>query len=235
MMQPSAPKTNATDQTCNLFPLVLGSASPRRQELLRLLEIPFTISASTVDESRLSAPTPLEFVRLAAAEKCSDVAQNYTEPTIVIGSDTMVCCSSQDQHQGRIFGKPKNKNEAQSTLQYLSGRTHEVITAIALIQTASDQPMQIQSEITQVTFRDLSDAEIQAYIETDEPHDKAGAYALQGEGAQFIESINGDLPNVMGLPLQLLRTMLLPYYPQINIPTVEAVAKCLGVRASKFL
>jgi len=172
----------------------LASGSPRRRELLQQIGVPFRVVGTVIDEAVLPDETPLQYVaRLAAAkaeagwERSRDFAH-----APVLAADTAVVLD------GKILGKPADGQDAEGMLRQLSGRTHEVFTAIAL-RTANG----LQSKISrsQVTFRGIPAAEARGYWETGEPSDKAGAYAIQGRGAVFISDLRGSYSGVMGLPL----------------------------------
>ncbi|MCP5326271.1 MAG: septum formation inhibitor Maf [Oceanospirillaceae bacterium] len=172
-------------------PLVLASSSPRRRELLQQIGVEFEVRVNPVDETPLAAEKPADYVRrLAIIKAQASVQADDTRP--VLGADTTVVCN------GEILGKPANLGDAKRILGMLSGRAHQVMTAIALVQGE-----QIQSEVvvTDVVFRNLSDAEIEAYWATGEPSDKAGAYGIQGKGAVFVARIEGSYSAVVGLPL----------------------------------
>ena len=199
---PNTPNNNTSSHP----PLVLASISPRRRELLGSLGIPFEIIPSGVDESRLQAPTPREFAILAAKEKCLDVARRQSSGTIVVAADTIVCVPNDSQPGETILGKPSGPEEARAMLGRLSGRTHRVITGVA-VQTSRGEIL-TDTEETLVRFRPLSAEEIADYVATGEPLDKAGAYGAQGLGVRLIESVEGDFTNVIGLPMDLLRRLL---------------------------
>lgn len=178
--------------------LVLASASPRRQELIRLIDEEIIICPSDADES-FSADTPAESVpEILAVRKAAEVAKKYPNNT-VIGSDTSVIIDNE------ILGKPKDKDDAARMLRLLSGKTHKVITGCAIFKDGKSISF---SETTEVTFHPLSDKDIEAYIATNEPNDKAGAYGIQGKGSLLIKGINGDYFNVVGLPVAKLNKVL---------------------------
>jgi septum formation protein len=180
-------------------PLVLASGSPRRQELLALLGLPFRVEPADVNESVHDALPPWERAARLAEDKARAISSRYPG-ALVIGADTLVVI---DEH---VLGKPADAADARRMLELLSGRTHQVITGIAVA--AGGQPVAADVVATDVTFRSLSAAEIDAYVATEEPMDKAGAYAIQGYGAVLIAGIRGDHPNVVGLPLTRLATLL---------------------------
>jgi septum formation protein len=182
--------------------LILASQSPRRQELLRVLGWPFDVIPSGVDES--SSPTdlaPPELARWLAEQKAEDVARRYPG-AFVIGADTIVVLGD------RVMGKPADADDARRMLRSLSNATHRVITAIAL-RRAGPEPLG-RSEVvsTEVTFRPLTENEIEAYLLTGEPMDKAGAYAIQGVGSLLVTGVRGDYPNIVGLPMVRLAELL---------------------------
>jgi septum formation protein len=180
--------------------LVLASSSPRRRELLTQAGIPFIVVPGDVDEENADiSGTPCQKAEQLAYLKAMDVARR--KAGIVLGADTIVVCNDE------IFGKPADADIARRMLYKLSGREHLVITGIALIDTASGRAM-TGYETTKVRFASLSDKEIEAYIESGEPFGKAGAYAIQGKAALFVESLNGCYSNVVGLPLRRLYRLL---------------------------
>lgn len=173
-------------------PIILASASPRRQELLRQLGIPFEAYSADISEQANQGEPPARLVLRLAQEKALFLQPRFPE-RILLGADTMVVL---DQ---LCLGKPANKEQAVETLQRLAGRTHEVMTAVALVSGAG--LLQSRINISRVQFRPLALAEIQAYVETGEPMDKAGCYGIQGMAACFIERLDGSYSGVMGLPL----------------------------------
>jgi septum formation protein len=176
--------------------VILASQSPRRRELLSLVGIPHEVRPADVDERYLAGESPHEHAERLARDK----ATRIREPgAIVIGSDTIVVVD------GDVLGKPKDVGDAARMLRRLSGRSHVVITAIAV---AIDGRVESGAEEVDVTFHPLSDADISAYIATREPMDKAGAYGIQGFGATIVARVDGDYFAVMGLPLQLLIRLL---------------------------
>jgi septum formation protein len=183
-------------------PLVLASQSPRRQELLQILSVPFEIIPSGVDETTAPADLPPEgLVRWLAERKAEDVARHCPE-AVVIGADTIVVVGPE------VMGKPADREDARRMLRTLSGHTHQVITGIAVRRDGSN-PLRLSDSIaTEVTFRPLTDNEIEGYLLTGEPMDKAGAYAIQGFAALFVTGIRGDYPNIVGLPVARLAEML---------------------------
>ncbi|WP_100009791.1 Maf family protein [Lentibacillus sediminis] len=171
--------------------LILASSSPRRQELLNQVKIPFTTRKPDFDESQIQTADPVEKVKQLAERKGSTVRMD-DDQEVILSSDTVV------SFQQQIFEKPKNKTEAHRMISALSGETHEVYTGV-MIRSANDQI--VFTEQTKVEFWPLSNEEIEWYISTDEPSDKAGAYGIQSLGAMFVKQIIGDYYNVMGLPV----------------------------------
>ncbi len=180
--------------------IILASSSPRRKSLLEQLGLKFKVIPSTAYESVLPGLTPAELVEVLAKEKAHQVALQLTSG-IVIGADTVVVW------RGEIMGKPASPQEAVGMLKRLRADVHEVYTGLALIDAASGESI-TGREMTRVYFKDITDAEIESYVATEEPLDKAGAYAVQGKAAIFIERIEGCYTNVVGLPLARLATML---------------------------
>ncbi len=176
--------------------LILASGSPRRKELMQLLPWPFEVKAEEIAEEICETLSPEENVKALAYQKASVVAEAYPNH-IVIGADTIVCLD------GEIMGKPEDRTHAHTMLERLSGKVHDVYTGVAII--GKDKEI---SEIfyieTKVKMQSLSKDEIEAYLLTNEPFDKAGAYGIQGYGARYIERIEGDYYSVMGLPVHAL-------------------------------
>lgn len=181
-------------------PIILASSSPRRQELLAGLGIPFSIHTSDVDETIDLETAPERIVEQLAKRKASAVATNYKEG-LIIGSDTIVVLDS------TILGKPKDDQEAFHMLSSLQGRVHFVYTGLAIIDVKSGTIRESHKR-TEVRMRPLTTEEIHGYIATGEPRDKAGAYGIQGIGATLVEGIIGDYFTVVGLPLELLASEL---------------------------
>ena len=178
--------------------IILASASPRRRDLLDQIGLEFEIKPSDVDES-IPENDPIKLVKKLALLKARDIAQNVEG--IVIGADTIVV---DDQ---TILGKPETREDAFEMLKGLSSKQHQVMTGVAVIDTESDREW-VDFGITQVFFRSLSDAEINDYIDSGEPMGKAGSYAIQEKGALFVEKIEGDFFNVVGLPLVKMAELL---------------------------
>ncbi|HKQ73334.1 MAG TPA: Maf family protein [Blastocatellia bacterium] len=171
--------------------LILASSSPRRAELLRAAGINFTVRAADIDESIRPNELPRDYVVRLSREKARAVAH---ENELTLGADTTVVIN------GEIAGKPTDADDAGRMLRALSGRWHEVLTGVTLAR--ADQTLSAIAS-TRVKFAQLSDAEINWYVSTGEPMDKAGAYAIQGYASLFVERIEGSYSNVVGLPMQL--------------------------------
>lgn len=177
-------------------PVVLASQSPRRRQLLSLIGIAHDVRPANIDESYFAGEEPRAHALRLARGKAEAIA---APDAVTIGSDTIVILD------GELLGKPADADEAATTLRRLSGRTHTVITAVAVHW--RDRLVADAEEVT-VTFRSLSDAEIADYIATGEPMDKAGAYGIQGYGATIVDRVDGDYFAVMGLPLNRLTRLL---------------------------
>jgi septum formation protein len=184
--------------------LILASASPRRAELLRSAGIEFRVHAAEIAETRRAMESPRHFVMRLAGEKAAAVAALETDDLYVLGADTIVVV---DQH---VLGKPANDGDARRMLRLLAGRTHAVITGVCLRGRDSAGVIfnDVRLESTEVRFEALSDREIDGYVATGEPLDKAGAYAIQGRASRWISGIKGDYCNVVGLPVALVYRML---------------------------
>jgi len=182
--------------------LILASASPRRRDLLEQIGLTFTVETADIDETPHLAEDPVAYVKRLAEHKAAAVFARHTDRhrLIVLGADTTVVVDQQ------IVGKPADATDAARMLRLLSGRTHQVITGVALI-TATAPPL-VEAEITDVEFNPLTGSQIDAYIATGEPMGKAGAYAIQGRAARFIPRIDGCYFNVVGLPLARVSAML---------------------------
>ncbi|MBQ7860093.1 MAG: septum formation protein Maf [Faecalibacterium sp.] len=171
--------------------IILASASPRRKELMTLITPQFTVETAAVDESAISAHDPAALVLALAYAKCMAVAKNHPDD-IVIGCDTVVDCG------GQVFGKPADAADACRMLQALSGRTHAVHTGVCM---AKGERVATFSDTCKVSFFSIRPEDLQAYIATDEPYDKAGAYAIQGHAALWIDRLEGDYYTIMGFPV----------------------------------
>ncbi|WP_375177589.1 Maf family protein [Marinobacter mobilis] len=176
-------------------PIVLASASPRRAELLTQLGVTYTVAPADIDETPRNGESPADYVVRMAQEKaqaCSQSRGFLGDGELVLGSDTSVVLGDQ------ILGKPADTDDAVAMLKRLSGRSHRVMTAVALL--GRNQSLHTLV-ITEVHFRTLADEEIHAYVQTGEPLDKAGGYGIQGKGGVFVDEIHGSYSAVVGLPL----------------------------------
>jgi septum formation protein len=181
--------------------LILASASPRRAQILRDAGLTFSIISSAVDETPIPGEAPGELVLRLANVKAELVAARSVGPAIVVAADTVVVLEAQ------ILGKPRSTDDARHMLERLSGRTHSVVTGVSLIR-LPDVEQRAFVETTLVHFDRLSANEITRYLATEEPHDKAGAYAMQGRAGRYIPRIEGCYYNVVGLPLARLLSEL---------------------------
>lgn len=174
---------------------VLGSGSPRRKELLGHLGLEFEIVSPEIDESMRPGEDPLAYVARLSVEKADAVAGVVGPDAVIVAADTTVAV------EGQILAKPEDAHDARRMLRLLSGRVHEVHTGVAV---RSGGRVEAAVATTEVRFVSLTDAQIDGYLATGEPFDKAGAYALQGAGGRFVERVDGSVSNVIGLPLTLL-------------------------------
>lgn len=184
--------------------VILASQSPRRRELMGMFRIPFAVQAAEIDESMNPGRPACEEVSRVARQKAMAIPGD--DSTLIVAADTIVVLD------GKVMGKPKNEAQARQMLCSLSGRQHEVMTGLAL--RLGDRVISC-TEVTEVQFRSLSFREIDAYIATGEPMDKAGAYGIQGGAALFVEGIRGDYYNVMGLPVCRLGRLLAQLAPDL--------------------
>jgi septum formation protein len=194
---PLIPVFSYTPPMTNHYSLILASASPRRSELLRAAGIEFTVRIADIDETVLPEELPGDYVLRLSREK----AQAVAEPgDLVLGADTTVVIS------GEIAGKPIDAEDARRMLRLLSGQWHEVLTGVSLVRGE-----QVLSEVavTRVKFAELNEAEIDWYVSTGEAMDKAGAYGIQGYASRFVESVEGNYSNVVGLPVPMVYQMLI--------------------------
>jgi septum formation protein len=174
--------------------LTLASASPRRRQLLEMLGLPFRVVPSNLPEARRPVETPVDYVERLAREKALSVTGR-----LVLGADTTVVVRDE------VLEKPIDGTDALRMLKKLQGRTHQVVTSVALV---SDEAIHQATDVTNVTFRRMDDSFLEAYVATGEPMDKAGSYGIQGYGAALVERIDGDFFSVMGLPLRLVLELL---------------------------
>ena len=170
--------------------LILASASPRRKELLGLFGMPFSIRVADIDETMDPDKTPFDEVGRVSRSKAMAVSREPGET--VIAADTIVVC------QGKVLGKPRDAEEAKAMLRLLSGRDHQVMTGCTLL---TDGDCRTFTEVTDLHFREIGEKEIERYVASGEPMDKAGAYGIQGGAALFCQRMTGDYYNVMGLPV----------------------------------
>ena len=189
--------------------LILASASPRRQELLKLFNLPFVVRVADIDETMdLSRPA---FDEVARVSRLKALAVAREEDDIVIAADTIVVC------EGKVLGKPRDEADAIATLKLLSGRNHQVMTGCTVL---FGEKCESFTEVTDLHFRELSDREIRRYVASGEPMDKAGSYGIQGGAALFCTHMVGDYYNVMGLPVCALGLCLKRMVPQLMEETV---------------
>ena len=180
--------------------IILASNSPRRKELLSMLSVPFTVQESHVDERALEEAGRKAGIRRTPAKQAAFMAEAKGTNSIIIAADTMVADGD------TILHKPKDKADAKAILTHLSGKSHMVYTGLCVIYKDAEgrETVHAQTIGTKVVFRSLTEAEIEAYIATGEPMDKAGAYGIQGKGSLLVERMEGDYFNVVGLPLTAL-------------------------------
>jgi septum formation protein len=180
--------------------LVLASASPRRAEILRAIGWPFEALPANIDESRHDHEDATAYVKRLALTK-AEVVTPRVPGTTVVGADTVVVVD------GEILGKPRDEEDARRMLRLLQGRWHQVLTGVAVFNGNVGQP-RVAHEVTEVRFAEMKEDEIGWYLDSGEPMDKAGAYAIQGRRARFIKGIKGDYSNVVGLPVRLLYELI---------------------------
>jgi len=190
--------------------LILASKSPRRSDLLKQAGLTFSIIPSEFDESSVTMSDPDSYVRTLAKSKATDISKKHPD-CWVLGADTIVLIDDS------ILGKPESKDEARSMLKQLSGKTHQVITGYCLCCQTKNAIIS-ETVKTDVHFKTLSDTEIEWYIQTGEPFDKAGAYAIQGIGTFLVKSINGSYTNVVGLPIcEVMEVMVKEGIMELNL------------------
>ena len=182
--------------------IILASQSPRRKELMGLFHIPFSIQVADIDETMDATLPPAEEVARVSRLKAEAIPRNPDD--IVIAADTIVVCD------GKVLGKPAGEEHARQMLHMLSGRKHQVMTGMTVL---CGSRAEVCTEISDVYFRNLTDSEINRYIRTGEPMDKAGAYGIQGGAALFVENIHGDYFNIVGLPVCKLSRILAALLP----------------------
>ena len=184
--------------------LILASASPRRKELLGLFRIPFTVRVADIDETMDHNKAPFDEVGRVSRAKALAVPREQSD--VVIAADTIVVC------EGRVLGKPRDVEEAKTMLRLLSGRDHQVMTGCTVL---TETDCVTFTEVTDLHFRQLGEKEIENYVASGEPMDKAGAYGIQGGAALFCEKMAGDYYNVMGLPVCRLGQVLKELTPEL--------------------
>ena len=190
--------------------LILASQSPRRRELMGLFHIPFTVRVADIDEAM--DPEKVPFDEVARVSRLKALAVSREEDDIVIAADTIVVC------RGHVLGKPRSAAEATQMLELLSGRDHQVMTGLTVLR---GDTIVTHTEVTDLHFRELTEGEIAADVQSGEPMDKAGSYGIQGYGSMLVEGISGDYFNVVGLPVCLLGRML----AQFGIDTMKLAAQ----------
>ncbi|HCC06973.1 MAG TPA: septum formation protein Maf [Clostridiales bacterium] len=181
--------------------IVLGSGSPRRRELLTMMGLEFEVIKSDIEEVVEEGLSPAEVVRSLALQKAEDIIQKVSNDALLITADTIVVC------QEKIMGKPKDEQDAYDMLKFLSGKKQSIYTGMVIWDKLKDKKHEIVGEST-IYMKVLTDKEILDYIKTGDPMDKAGAYGVQTEGAVFIEKIEGDFYNIVGLPISKLYDVL---------------------------
>ncbi|WP_289293963.1 Maf family protein [Romboutsia ilealis] len=188
--------------------IILASASPRRKEILENASVKFEVMASSIEELTLDGESPCQMVMRLAFEKGMDIASRQ-KSDLIISADTIVVIDN------TVLGKPENEIEARKMITSLSGRTHQVITGISLINLDNNKKI-IDYVISNVKFKNLSEEDINDYIRTKESLDKAGAYGIQGYGALLVDEIQGDYFNIVGLPISRLSDLLKKHF-NINL------------------
>ena len=177
--------------------LILASQSPRRQELLRLFGQPFVVRVADIDETMDLTKAP--FDEVARVSRCKALAVERKAEDVVIAADTIVVC------QGKVLGKPHTQEEAAEMLQLLSGRDHQVMTGVTVLRGNWER---VFTEVTDLHFRPLTSKEIHRYIQTGEPMDKAGAYAIQGIGGKLVLKYEGEFNTIVGLSMTLTKKLI---------------------------
>ena len=179
--------------------LILASASPRRKELLKLCNIPFDVKVADIEEV-LDQTLPLGMAIEEIASQKANAVFEYNKEALVLGADTIVAIDNE------VLGKPKDKDDARRMIKLLSEKTHKVITGVCFKSLDEEH---VFHTVSDVSFKEMNDKEIESYISTDEPYDKAGAYALQGVASIYINSIKGDYYTIVGLPINSVYEYLL--------------------------
>ncbi|HPD29429.1 MAG TPA: Maf family protein [Phycisphaerae bacterium] len=206
-------------------PIILASQSPRRVDLLREAGIAFEAVAPTCVEPDVATwmRSPEEFVQLAAYQKVSSVAERYPD-RVILGADTVVALN------GRMYGKPADRDDARRILSALAGVTQDVITGVTILQPAKGRQL-VECDVTRVTMRPMSEEEIEVYLDSGEWEGKAGAYGIQGTADRFVEKVEGSFSNVVGLPVERVLRMLAefdirPTYGFSRQPRVSDAQEC---------
>lgn len=181
--------------------IILASSSPRRKQLLSEMGLSFEVIAPTFDEAEFSLKPYSSSIEKLSLQKAKSISKNLTVSALVISADTVVICDD------IIMGKPKNRDHAYLMLKQLSGKIHKVITGIAVVDALTKKEY-TASDVTYVSFNNLSDLDIYNYIDTCQPFDKAGAYGIQELPENFIKKIDGEFDNVVGLPTKILINLL---------------------------
>lgn len=176
--------------------IILASSSPQRQELFKKLGVKFVVEPSDFDERSVDIGDPEKLVKALAYAKAKAVAKNFPG-SVVVGADTMVL------HNGEVFGKPRDAGHAKSMLKKLNGSTHNVLTGVAIYDSDTHH-FTLDVDQSMISFKPLSDLEIDAYVKSQEPFGKAGGYAIQGLAGLFVDDIHGDYFNIIGLPLSIV-------------------------------
>ena len=189
--------------------VILASQSPRRKELLGLFGFPFTVRVADIDETMNPGAAP--YSEVARVSRMKALAVEREPQDVVIAADTIVVCD------GRVLGKPRDAEEARAMLQLLSGRDHQVMTGMTVLR---GDAAAVVTEVTDLHFRELTHREIDAYVASGEPMDKAGAYGIQGGAALFCQRLDGDYYNVVGLPVCRLTQILKELAPELMGDTV---------------
>lgn len=202
-------QTNPPDLLNRSLNLVLASQSERRSHILRQIGLNFQQDFDLVDEQALPGENPHDFTLRLAESKAKIVRRRHPH-SILIGADTIVLV------EDRVLGKPSNRQEAKETLSLLSGRWHQVITGLCLLETGTDRWV-TRNAITDVLFAELSPDEIDAYVATGEPEDKAGSYGIQEKGALWVREIHGCYYNIVGFPLRLFYELWQEFYPRQSL------------------
>ncbi|MDD4278814.1 septum formation protein Maf [Candidatus Sumerlaeota bacterium] len=197
--------------------LILASGSPRRQDFLRDLKLDFAVDVADVDEKHIGWTTPREYALKTAFAKAAAVATRHPQGTVILAADTIVALDN------TIYPKPVDADDARRILRELSGKTHKVITGVAV--TEVNGATQLQAVETLVEFKNLTESVINGYVDTGEPLDKAGAYGIQGKGGALVESTRGDWFNIVGLPLGTVLAML----AQTTINVEQAKAELVRI------